>query len=131
MQMHHFSTFYDVFSSAKLQWPHYLPFLQTMCRAIEVYHSDEAICISDQISDRNQDQNSNWTQVQNSVDFFSFDRNSDRQKLKFVIFQFAVGISVRKTDGIRNLQELRPQFKSEKQPASPIIHAATHAVLFS
>ena len=51
MQMHHFSTFYDVFSSAKLQWPHYLPFLQTMCRAIEVYHLDEAICYSVQNSD--------------------------------------------------------------------------------
>ena len=26
MQMHHFSAFYDVFSVAKLQWPHYLLF---------------------------------------------------------------------------------------------------------
>ena len=111
MQMHHFSTFYDVFSSAKLQWPHYLPFLQTMCRAIEVYHLDEAICFS----------------VQNYVAVCFSDRNSDRKMLKFVIFQFAFEISVRKTNGIGKTLEPRPKIKSEKQPALPIIHAATHA----
>ena len=43
------------------------------------------------------------------------------KKLNFVIFQFAFEISVRKT------LEPRPKIKSEKQPALPIIHAATHA----
>ena len=49
------------------------------------------------------------------------------KKLKFVIFQFAFEISVRKTNGIGKTLEPRPKIKSEKQPALPIIHAATHA----
>ena len=44
------------------------------------------------------------------------------KNLRNVIFPFAVKISVRKTVGIRNLPEIRPQFKSEKQSALPTRH---------
>ena len=111
MQMHHFSTFYDVFSSAKLQWPHYLPFLQTMCHAIQVYHLDEAICFSVQNSNRMK------TRILLMSAFLT--GIPTEKKLRNVIFSFAVKISVRKTVGIRNLPEIRPQFKSEKQSALP------------
>ena len=57
------------------------------------------------------------------------------KKLRIVIFQFAVKILVRKAVGIRNLPEIRLQFKSEKQSALPTkhihTHKATHTVLFS
>ena len=56
----------------------------------------------------------------NFVDVCFSDRNTDRQKkLRIAIFQFAVKILVRKAVGIRNLPEIRLQFKSEKQSALP------------
>ena len=102
-------------------------FSQTMCRAIQVYHLSEAICFSVQ--------NSNGIKTRILLMFAFLTGIPTDKKLRIVIFQFTVKILVRKAVGIRNLPEIRLQFKSEKQSALPTkhihTHKATHTVLFS